>query len=47
MVAQARLIAVRIRHAELVILLGVSHLLFAERPAEYARSIDGWLRTTV
>ena len=44
--AQARLIAEQVPDAQLVMLPGASHLLFAERPAEYGRAIDEWMQKT-
>jgi pimeloyl-ACP methyl ester carboxylesterase len=44
--AQSRLIAQSIPNAELAVIQGAGHVLFAERPAEYERAIDSWLRKT-
>jgi pimeloyl-ACP methyl ester carboxylesterase len=44
--AQARLIAAAVPGAELVMLPGAGHVLFAERPAEYRHALDSWLRAT-
>jgi pimeloyl-ACP methyl ester carboxylesterase len=43
---QARLIAAEVPGAELVMLPGAGHALFAERPAAYQHALDSWLRAT-
>ncbi len=42
--AQARLIAQRVPGAELVLVPGGGHVLFAERTEAYERALDAWLR---
>jgi len=44
--AQARLIAARVPNAELSVIEGASHLLFAEKPDEYQHVVGEWLRRT-
>jgi pimeloyl-ACP methyl ester carboxylesterase len=44
--AQARLIAEKIPGAELAMIAGAGHMLFAERPAEYRRVLGEWLGRT-
>lgn len=44
--AQARLIAGKISGAELAMIAGAGHMLFAERPAEYRRVLGEWLGRT-
>ena len=41
--AQPQLLAARIPHAELAVISGAGHLLFAERPEEYRQKLEGWL----
>jgi len=41
--AQAQLIAGRVPQAELALIAGAGHMLFAERPAEYRRVLSEWL----
>jgi len=41
--AQARLIADRVPQAELALIAGAGHMLFAERPTEYHRVLSEWL----
>jgi pimeloyl-ACP methyl ester carboxylesterase len=41
--AQPQLLAQQIPHAELAVISGAGHLLFAERPEEYRQKLEGWL----
>jgi pimeloyl-ACP methyl ester carboxylesterase len=41
--AQSRLIAHQVPRADLALIEGAGHLVFAERPAEYRRILDDWL----
>ncbi len=41
---QSRLIAARVPNAELAIVNGAGHLIFAENPPEYQRILEGWLQ---
>lgn len=43
---QSRLIAARVPRADLEVIPGAGHLLFAERTAEYTRILRGWLERT-
>jgi pimeloyl-ACP methyl ester carboxylesterase len=43
---QSLLIAERVQNAELAVIPGAGHLLFAERPAEYNRILTDWLTRT-
>jgi pimeloyl-ACP methyl ester carboxylesterase len=44
--AQARLISEHVPNAELVMIAGGGHLLFAERPDEYRQALAAWLNRT-
>lgn len=44
---QSRLISQRVPQAELVMIPGGGHLLFAERPVEYQRALSSWLHKTI
>ncbi len=44
--AQSRLIAAKVPNADLVMIEGGGHILFAERPDEYRRALGDWLRKT-
>ncbi len=44
--AQAHLIAEQVPNADLHIIQGGGHILFAERPTEYRRALGDWLRKT-
>jgi len=45
--AQPHLIAERVPRAELVVIKGAGHCVFAERTSDYERAIDTWLRDGV